>query len=61
MQRELEEPSIWDDPARAQSLGKERAQLEQVVSGLDELATGLSDADELLGLAIEEDDSSTVD
>ena len=61
MQRELEEPSIWDDPARAQSLGKERAQLEQVVSGLDELSTGLSDADELLGLAIEEDDSSTVD
>jgi peptide chain release factor 2 len=61
VQRELEEPSIWDDPERAQSLGKERAQLEQVVSGLDELSTGLSDTDELLGLAIEEDDSSTVD
>ncbi len=61
MQRELEEPSVWDDPERAQSLGKERAQLEQVVVGLDELATGLGDADGLLGLAIEEDDSSTVD
>jgi peptide chain release factor 2 len=32
-----------------------------VVAGLDVLSTGLSDADELLGLAIEEDDSSTVD
>ncbi len=61
MQRELEEPSVWDDPERAQSLGKERAQLEQVVTGLDQLSIGLSDADELLGLAIEEDDSSTVD
>ncbi len=61
MQRELEEPSVWDDPERAQSLGKERAQLEQVVAGLDKLSTGLSDADELLALAIEEDDSSTVD
>jgi peptide chain release factor 2 len=61
VQRELEEPSVWDDPERAQSLGKERAQLEQVVTGLDQLSIGLSDADELLGLAIEEDDSSTVD
>jgi peptide chain release factor 2 len=61
VQRELEEPSVWDDPERAQSLGKERAQLEQVVTGLDQLSIGLSDADELLGLAVEEDDSSTVD
>ncbi len=61
MQRELEEPSVWDDSERAQSLGKERAQLEQVVTGLDQLSIGLSDADELLGLAVEEDDSSTVD
>jgi len=61
VQRELEEPSVWDDPERAQSLGKERAQLEQVVTGLDQLSIGLGDADELLGLAIEEDDSSTVD
>jgi len=61
VQRELEEPSVWDDPERAQSLGKERAQLEQVVTGLDQLSIGLGDADELLGLAVEEDDSSTVD
>ena len=61
MQRELAEPSVWDHPERAQSLGKERAQLEQVVVGLDELSTAISDADELLGLAIEEDDASTVD
>ncbi|MGB5512377.1 MAG: peptide chain release factor 2 [Woeseiaceae bacterium] len=60
VQRELEQPDIWDDPARAQALGQERAQLEGVVSGLDELSSGLSDAGELLALAIDEDDAATV-
>jgi peptide chain release factor 2 len=41
-------------------MGQERAQLEQVVSSLDELSSGLSDAGELLALAIDEDDASTV-
>ena len=61
MRRELEVPDIWNDPERAQSLGKERAQLEQVVVELDELSTGLGDADELLTLAVDEDDESTVE
>ena len=60
MRRELEDPAIWNIPERAQSLGIERAQLEKVVDALDELPSGLNDADELLSLAIEEDDDSTV-
>lgn len=60
MRRELEDPAIWNKPERAQSLGKERAQLEKVVVALDELLTGLNDADELLSLAVEEDDDSTI-
>ena len=60
MRRELEEPSVWNEPERAQSLGKERAQLEKVVDELDQLSTGLNDADELISLAIEEDDEATV-
>ena len=60
MRRELEDPAIWNKPERAQSLGKERAQLEKVVVALDELLTGLNDAGELLSLAIEEDDNSTI-
>lgn len=60
MRRELEDPAIWNKPERAQSLGIERAQLEKVVDALDELLSGLNDADELLSLAIEEDDDSTV-
>ncbi len=59
MRRELEEPSVWNDPERAQSLGKERSQLERVVDELDWLSTALGDADELIALAIEEDDEAT--
>jgi peptide chain release factor 2 len=51
---------VWNEPERAQALGQERAQLEQVVVLLDELTTGLDDAGELLELAIEEDDADTV-
>ena len=50
---------MWNDPERAQALGQERARLEQVVVGLDELTTGLNDAGELLELALEEDDNDT--
>jgi peptide chain release factor 2 len=60
VRRELEDPAIWNKPERAQSLGKERAQLEKVVVALDELLTGLNDAGELLSLAVEEDDDSTI-
>jgi peptide chain release factor 2 len=42
-------------------LGRERAALEKVVNILDGLSRGLSDARELLALAIEEDDAGTVE
>jgi peptide chain release factor 2 len=58
--RELEDPAVWNKPESAQSLGIERAQLQKVVVALDELLTGLNDADELLSLAVEEDDDSTI-
>ncbi|HEB77791.1 MAG TPA: peptide chain release factor 2 [Methylothermaceae bacterium] len=58
--RELEDPAIWNDPERAQSLGKERAQLEETVQTLDHLTQGLSDAKELLELALEEEDEETL-
>ncbi|MBT8103126.1 MAG: peptide chain release factor 2 [Gammaproteobacteria bacterium] len=61
VQRELEQSDVWNDPERAQALGQERSQLEQVVSGLDEMSTGLREAEELLALAEEEDDRETVD
>jgi peptide chain release factor 2 len=54
----LEQPGIWDNPDRAQELGKERAKLEQVVGSLDRLKLSLNDASELIDLAAEESDAS---
>ena len=58
---ELAEPSVWDDPERAQELGRERASLEAVVSTLEQLGTGSRDAADLLEMAAEEDDAGAVD
>lgn len=58
--RELEDPKIWDTPEKAQALGKERGQLEMVVETIDTLEQGLTDAEELLAMAVEEGDEETV-
>ena len=56
---ELAEPSVWDDPEKAQALGRERASLEAVVSTIEVLDAGCDDASDLLDLAVEEDDEDT--
>src|SRR5690606_40304279 len=53
--RELEDPNVWNDPERAQSLGKERSSLEQVVNTLQRLAQGLDDVEGLVELARSEE------
>jgi peptide chain release factor 2 len=58
---ELAEPSVWEDPDKAQSLGRERADLDAVLSVLDRLDSGLSDAAELFELAVAEEDAETFD
>ena len=58
--RELEEPTVWNDPERAQALGRERAALETVVETIDRLETGLEDASGLLAMAVEEEDEDTL-
>jgi peptide chain release factor 2 len=58
--RELEDPGIWNTPEKAQELGRERARLEDTVGTLDRLTSGLSDAGELLTLAVEENDAATI-
>ncbi len=57
---ELAEPSVWDDPKRAQELGRERSALESVVSTIETLTSGAADAADLLELAASEDDVDTV-
>ncbi|HEY8568945.1 peptide chain release factor 2 [Microbulbifer sp.] len=57
---ELAEPSVWDDPDRAQELGRERSSLEAVVKTIEDLDSGLSDCRELLDMAVEEGDEDSV-
>ncbi|MGI9314318.1 MAG: peptide chain release factor 2 [Halieaceae bacterium] len=58
---ELAEPSVWDNPEKAQALGRERASLEVVVATIETLDAGCDDASDLLDLAVEEDDKDTAD
>jgi peptide chain release factor 2 len=60
VQRELEQPDVWNDPGRAEELGRERARLDTVVAGLDSIATRLGEARELLELAADEQDAATI-
>lgn len=57
---ELENPDVWNDPEKAQHLGKERARLETIVDGLDKTLRAVTDASELLELAEMEQDESIV-
>jgi len=59
--RELEDPAIWEDPARAQALGKERGALVAVVESTLELEGRLREGRELLELAAEEEDGDTAE
>ncbi|MFC3681459.1 peptide chain release factor 2 [Bacterioplanoides pacificum] len=61
VEQELAQPDVWDDPERAQELGKERSSLEAVVKTIDTLDNGLNDSRDLLDMAVEEDDEGTVD
>ena len=57
--RELENPNIWNTPDLAQALGKERAALDKVVNGIRSISDGLDGAAELLDLAESEQDEET--
>lgn len=56
---ELEQPDVWNEPERAQALGKERSSLEAIVDTIDQMTQGLEDVEGLLELAIEADDEDT--
>ncbi len=61
VERELEDPSIWNTPDKAQELGRERSQLETIVTTISSLTNGLTDALDLIDMAVEEDDAETVE
>ena len=56
----LGEPDVWNEPAKAQELGRERSSLELVVKTIDDLHEGVQDCTDLLDMAVEEGDEDTV-
>ncbi len=52
----LENPAVWDDPKRAQELGKEKKVLETVVQTIDHLTSNLDDNAELYDMSKAEGD-----
>ncbi|HEY0916549.1 MAG TPA: peptide chain release factor 2 [Solimonas sp.] len=57
---ELEGGEVWNKPEYAQSLGRERALLQDVIDSIDRAANGLNDAGDLLDMAEAEGDAGTV-
>lgn len=60
MRRQLTDPDLWRRPQRAQALGRERAELETVVNGLERAGEELNELTELTSLAIEEADGAAL-
>lgn len=58
---ELEDPKVWDEPKRAQELGKEKKSLENIVHTLIKIDSDLSDARDLFAMAREEKDEETIE
>ncbi len=59
--RELEDPKVWDNATRAQELGKEKKNLDGIVGTLTQLDAGIADSRDLFELArIESDDDTLV-
>ena len=54
----LEDPTVWDNPKRAQELGKEKKSLEDVVLVLDRLTSELADNTELYEMSAADDDEA---
>jgi len=57
---ELAEPNVWNEPERAQALGRERAALEAVVETIETLDQGVVDSRDLIDMAVEENDEDSL-
>jgi len=60
LNRELEDPKLWENQSRAQELGKEKKALETLVGTLGRIGSGLADAQELFQLARADADDATL-
>jgi len=56
----LENPEVWGNVEKRQTLGKEQSGLENIIKKIESLDSNLKDTEELLQLAISEDDEKTI-
>ncbi|MCA3252006.1 MAG: peptide chain release factor 2 [Pseudomonadota bacterium] len=56
----LENPAVWNEPKRAQELGKEKKSLDTVVGTVSHLQRSLADSSELYDLSKEEGDEAAL-
>ncbi|MDD0811972.1 peptide chain release factor 2 [Curvibacter sp. RS43] len=54
----LEDPSVWNDPKKAQELGKEKKALDDIVLVIERLTTELADNTELYEMSKEDGDEA---
>ncbi|NEN75741.1 peptide chain release factor 2 [Pelistega sp. NLN82] len=57
---EMEDPSIWENPEKAQELGREKKNLENIVLVLADLRQSIKDSQELFELASSDQDDDTL-
>ncbi|HZX32792.1 MAG TPA: peptide chain release factor 2 [Rhodocyclaceae bacterium] len=60
LNKELEDPKVWDDAKRAQEMGREKKSLEDIVLVLEDVQQGLDDGRELFDMGKEEGDDDTL-
>ena len=58
LEAESSRPDLWDQPERARAVTSELASINEDLTGFDRLAAGISDAETLNQLAVEEGDDS---
>ena len=56
-----EDPDLWSDASKAQTLMKERQQLESGIGSINQLESELGDAEDLIELAEMEDDTAVLE
>ncbi|WP_182419138.1 peptide chain release factor 2 [Bartonella sp. HY038] len=60
LNQQAEDPSLWNDPQKAQDLMRERQRLEESIAGIRLLSQTLDDSVELIAMGEEEGDASII-
>lgn len=60
LEQELQNPEIWNQPEKAQTLGRERAQLSELIDTFNHLDHAFREGKEFIDLALSENDQDLV-